>query len=107
MTEMVDTAGPLLNAPMEPMAPEHAERWQGVWRERPGPESKEGGGRCVWLGSCVLGTLAGSRPQEAGWGLVLSKKTGFCWSPSNPHRQYGRQGHLGKILNGHTHGCKT
>ena len=68
---------------------------------------QRGRGWCIWLCSRVPVMLAGSRPQEAGWGLVLSNKTGLCQFPSNPLRHGQRQGHLGKILNGHMHRCKT
>lgn len=59
---------------------------EAVLRERIRTEGKSE--RCVWLGSHVPVMLAGSRPQEVGWGLVLSEeKTGLCWFPSNPRRQ--------------------
>lgn len=55
-------------------------------RERVRAESKSE--KCVWLSSCVLVMLAGSRLQETGWDLVLNEeKTGLCRFPSNPHRQ--------------------
>lgn len=59
---------------------------EGVLRERIRTEGKSE--RCIWLGSHVLVMLAGSRPQEAGWGLVLSEeRTGLCRFPSNLRRQ--------------------
>lgn len=58
---------------------------ESVLRERIRTEGKSEQG--IWLSSHVLVMLAGSRPQEAGRGLVLSEKTGLCWFPSNLRRQ--------------------
>lgn len=82
MTGMADGAWPPLNA-------SRLQTTTVCRKETRRLEGKDQGGEGLvhlpWLSCCV--THAGSSPWEAGWGLVLSKRTGLCRFPSNPCRQ--------------------